>query len=161
MELGRKWNNNHGSFSVGKGVLRNSAKFTSKHLSQSLFFDKVAGLRISNNTFFTEHVWATASSNYTAIRNNKFGQNLNLWCPLSFTEINHIYCSIRCRVASTYLCQHREFKIGKTILKNSLTELVFSSITHFSLVIFLNYSYGKAEYLQKMFVEKYVIFNHF
>ena len=95
------------------------------------------------------------------IRDNKCRQNLNLWCPLSFTEINNIYCSIRCRVASTYLCQHRELKIGKTILKNSLIELVFSSITHSSLVIFLNHSYGKAEYLQKMFVKKYVIFTHF
>ena len=27
-----------------KGVLRNFAKFTGKHLCQSLFFDKVAGL---------------------------------------------------------------------------------------------------------------------
>ena len=30
---------------VKKGVLRNFAKFTGKHLCQSLFFDKVAGLR--------------------------------------------------------------------------------------------------------------------
>ena len=28
-----------------KGVLRNFAKFTGKHLCQSLFFNKVAGLR--------------------------------------------------------------------------------------------------------------------
>ena len=28
-----------------KGVLRNFAKFTRKHLCQSLFFNKVAGLR--------------------------------------------------------------------------------------------------------------------
>ena len=28
-----------------KGVLRNFAKFTGKHLRQSLFFNKVAGLR--------------------------------------------------------------------------------------------------------------------
>ena len=38
-----------------KGVLRNFAKFTGKHLCQSLFFNKVAG-----GAFFTEHVWATA-----------------------------------------------------------------------------------------------------
>ena len=31
--------------SVRKGVLRNFAKFTGKHLSQSLFLNKVAGLR--------------------------------------------------------------------------------------------------------------------
>ena len=31
--------------SVKKGVIRNIAKFTGKHLCQSLFFNKVAGLR--------------------------------------------------------------------------------------------------------------------
>ena len=36
-----------------KGVLRNFAKFTGKHLRQSLFFNKVAGTaEISKNTFF-------------------------------------------------------------------------------------------------------------
>ena len=32
--------------SVGKSVLRNFKKFTGKHLYQSLFFNKVAGLRL-------------------------------------------------------------------------------------------------------------------
>ena len=59
--------------SVGEGVLRN---FLGKHLCQSLFFNKVSGLRkketltrafscefseIFKNTFFTEHLWTTAS----------------------------------------------------------------------------------------------------
>ena len=35
----------HRRCSVKKGVLRNFAKFTGKHLCQRLFFDKVAGLR--------------------------------------------------------------------------------------------------------------------
>ena len=35
----------HQSRFVRKGVLSNFAKFTGKHLCQSLFFDKVAGLR--------------------------------------------------------------------------------------------------------------------
>ena len=63
-----------------KGVLRNFAKFTGKHLCQSLFFDKVAGLRPATllkkrlwhrcfpvnfaeflwTPFFTEHLWTTA-----------------------------------------------------------------------------------------------------
>ena len=69
--------------SVRKGVLRNFAKFTGKHLCQSLFFNKVADLRpeaynfikketlaqvfpcefceISKKNFFTEHLPATAS----------------------------------------------------------------------------------------------------
>ena len=36
-----------------KGVLRSFAKFAGKHLCQSLFFDKVTGLR----SFFIEHLW--------------------------------------------------------------------------------------------------------
>ena len=40
-------------WSVNKGALRNFAKFTGKHVCQSLFFNKVAGLRqISKSTFF-------------------------------------------------------------------------------------------------------------
>ena len=35
----------HWRCSVGEGVLRNFVKFLGKHLSQSLFFNKVAGLR--------------------------------------------------------------------------------------------------------------------
>ena len=66
--------------SVEKYVPRNFTKFTRKHLCQSLFFNKVAGLKpatllkkvltqvfscefceISKNTFFTEHIWTTYS----------------------------------------------------------------------------------------------------
>ena len=69
--------------SYKKDVLKNSQKFAGKHVYQSLFFDKVAGLRpqacnfikketlaqmfpcefskIFKNTFFTEHLWKTAS----------------------------------------------------------------------------------------------------
>ena len=46
----------HRRCSVRKGVLRNFAKFTGKHLCVSLFFDKVAGLG---------HPWATASEGST------------------------------------------------------------------------------------------------
>ena len=60
----------HRSCFVKKGVLRNSAKFKGKHLCQSLFFNKKETLpqvfscefrEISKNTFFTEHLWVTAS----------------------------------------------------------------------------------------------------
>ena len=60
-----------------KGDLKNFAKFTGKHLCQSLFFNKVNSLgpstlikkrffsatfaKIFNNTLFTEHLWTTAS----------------------------------------------------------------------------------------------------
>ena len=38
-----------------KGVLRNFAKFTGKHLCQSLFFNKVAGLRAA--TLLKKRLW--------------------------------------------------------------------------------------------------------
>ena len=41
--------------SVKKGFLRNSSKFTTKHLCQSLFFDKVAALRPA--TLLKERFW--------------------------------------------------------------------------------------------------------
>ena len=45
-----------------KGVLRNFAKFTGKHLCQSLFFNKVAGLtKFLRIPFLKEHLRATAS----------------------------------------------------------------------------------------------------
>ena len=58
--------------SVKNDVLEHFAKFTRKHLWQSLFFNKVAGqtlaqefsyefCEISKNTFYTEHLWTTAS----------------------------------------------------------------------------------------------------
>ena len=42
---------------IKKGALRNFSKFTRKHLRQSLFINKVAGL-----TVFAEHVRTTASA---------------------------------------------------------------------------------------------------
>ena len=39
---------NHQRCSINKGVLRNFAKFTGKRLCQSLFFNKVVGLRSAN-----------------------------------------------------------------------------------------------------------------
>ena len=62
----------HRRCSVKKCVLRNFAKFTGKHLCQSLCFNEVAGTaaqvfscefcEISKNTFFTEHLRTTASA---------------------------------------------------------------------------------------------------
>ena len=55
---------------VRKGVLRNFAKFTGKHLCQILFFNKVAGLgtgvflvnfgKFLRIPLFTEHLYTTA-----------------------------------------------------------------------------------------------------
>ena len=45
----------HRTSSVRKGILRNFAKFTGKHLRQSLFFNKVAGLRPA--TLLKKRLW--------------------------------------------------------------------------------------------------------
>ena len=79
----------HQGCSVRKGVLRNFAKFTGKHLRQSLFSNKVAGAAcnfikketlaqmfscefcgISKKAFFTEHLWVTVSR-WTVSKNNE------------------------------------------------------------------------------------------
>ena len=45
-----------------KSVLENIAKFTGKHMCQNLCFNKVYEIYgIFKNTFFTEHLWTTAS----------------------------------------------------------------------------------------------------
>ena len=46
---------NHRRFSVRIGVLRNFAKLTGKHLCQSLFLNKVAGLRPA--TLLKKRLW--------------------------------------------------------------------------------------------------------
>ena len=78
-ELFTSYRSSHGRCAL-QGVLRNFSKFLGKHLGQSLFFNKVAGLRpatllkknlwqqmfycelyeISKNTFFKEHLRTTA-----------------------------------------------------------------------------------------------------
>ena len=71
----QSYKNSHRRCSVRKGVLRNLAKFTGKHLCQSLFFNQRLFIKnetlaqvffcevckISKNTDFTEHHWTTAS----------------------------------------------------------------------------------------------------
>ena len=75
-----------------RGVLGKFAKFLGKHLYQSFFFRKVAGLRsqacnfikketlaLSKNTFFTEHLWATASIMYSKLTEFKSFWAICVW----------------------------------------------------------------------------------
>ena len=92
-----KLRSSHQRCSMKKGVIRNFTKFTGKHLCQSLFFNKVAGLlqtltqvfscefcEISKNTFFTEHIWMAASKKFRFIWMAKLNT-----CKFTF-EINVI-----------------------------------------------------------------------
>ena len=68
--------NSHRRCFAKKSILKNFTKFAGRHLCQSLFFNKVAGqetlaqvfphefCEIFKNTFFTEHLRATASKFY-------------------------------------------------------------------------------------------------
>ena len=51
----------HWRCSVKKGVLKNFAKSTGKHLRESLFFNKVGGLRSVQKTSGQLLLWTTAS----------------------------------------------------------------------------------------------------
>ena len=84
--------------SIKKGVLKNFAKFTGKHLHQSLFFFKSSSTQACNfikietlargfsgefckffkNTFFTEHLWATTSDCWTSTKRVSYLQSFLL-----------------------------------------------------------------------------------
>ena len=68
------YRNSHQKCSVKKGVLRNFAKFSGKHLYQSLFFNKVAGL--SPATLLKKRCWHRCFLvNFAKILRTPFLQN--------------------------------------------------------------------------------------
>ena len=71
----------HKVCSVRKGVLKNFTKFTGKHLCQSLFFNKVAGLRSA--TLLKKRLWHTCFPvNFTKFTRKPFSQNTFRWLLL-------------------------------------------------------------------------------
>ena len=67
-----------------KGVLRNFVKFTGKHLCQSLFFNKVAGLRPA--TLFQKRLWHRRFPvNFAKFLTIPFLTKHLRWLPLSIT----------------------------------------------------------------------------
>ena len=65
----------HQRCSIKIGVLKNFAKLTEKHLWQSLFFSKVAGLRPA--TLFKKRLWQVLSCEfYEIFKNTYFEENL-------------------------------------------------------------------------------------
>ena len=68
-----KERSNHQDVFCKKGALRNFAKFAGKHLCQSLYFNKVAGLRlqISQNTFFYRTPLKAASEKTQVQKNTR------------------------------------------------------------------------------------------
>ena len=69
-----------------KGVLRNFIKFTRKHLCQSLFFDKVAGLRHAT-LIIKETLAQVFSSEFYEISKNTFSYRTPLVAAFAFWNI--------------------------------------------------------------------------
>ena len=85
------YRSNHQMCSIKKGFLKNFAKITGKHLCQSLFFNKVAGLSPATllkkrfwhrwfpvkfakfliTPFFTEHLWWLLLEEVNSLKNQK------------------------------------------------------------------------------------------
>ena len=97
----------HQRCSVKKGALKNFAKFTGKHLYQSLFLKKVAGSRpatcefceIFKDTFFTEHLWVNASTIFTIFR---VGSTLPNVLMKIRSSASHWYRTFEFRIKITY-----------------------------------------------------------
>ena len=71
--LSKQNRSNHRRCSLRKGVLRNFAKFTRKHLCQSLFFNKAADLRPKACNFFKkETLEQVFSCEFCEISQNTF-----------------------------------------------------------------------------------------
>ena len=89
---------------VIKGVLRNFPKSTAKHLCQSLFIKKETlahvfsceFCEISKNTFYKEHLWATASvQNVYYIKINlcsRYVNEMSIKCLKKYLSRNLLQC---------------------------------------------------------------------
>ena len=83
------YRSSHWRCSVKKGVLRNFAKFTEKHMCQRLFFNKVAGLRPAN--LLKKSLWHKCFPvNFAKFLRSPFFQNTSGRLLLQLT----IMCSI-------------------------------------------------------------------
>ena len=88
--------NSHRRCFARKGVLRNSAKFSRKHLCQNLFFNKVADLRPV--TLFKKRLWQRCFHvNFTKFLRTSFLQNTSggYFCknPRLIIFSVHLLCS--------------------------------------------------------------------
>ena len=73
LKVSQNYRSSHRMCSVGKGVLRNAAKFKGKHLCQKLFFNKVAGLKPA--TVLKESLTQVFSCEFCELLRTPFLQN--------------------------------------------------------------------------------------
>ena len=122
----------HQKCSLRKGVLSNFAKFTRKHLYQSLFifFIKKQALAqvfsckfwaISQNTFFTEHPWPTASEErFFKLAPNKSLKTACVCIAFFFHYFKHYGQNIFSRITVLYLIAKVEIKEKTFYLKHEI-----------------------------------------
>ena len=77
-----------------KGVFENFVKFTGKHLCQSLFFDKVRGLRQACN-FIKKRLAQMFSCKFYEIFRNTFSKEHLCWLFLTRKTYKDLMCSER------------------------------------------------------------------
>ena len=116
----------HRRGSVKKGVLRNFAKFIGKHLCQSLFFNEVAETlaqvfscefcEISKNTFFTKHLWKTASGKILAKKGESECNKARFDLKKLVVVLHHTYLSdILMMMTKKRLINHRNRQLIKDL----------------------------------------------
>ena len=98
--------NSHERCSIKKGVLRNFAKFTGKHLCQSLFLNKVAGLRLPATLLKKRLQHNCLPVNFAKFPRTPFLQDISgrllLQFPNKFLKFNNISPSVRLVYAQIY-----------------------------------------------------------
>ena len=88
IEITGSFRSSHRRCSVKKGVLRNFAKFTGKHLCQGLLFNKVAG-QARPATLLKKSLWHRCFPvNFAKFLRTPFLQNTSVRLLLKFNENN-------------------------------------------------------------------------
>ena len=109
------------SCSITKDVFRNFAKFTAKHLCQSFFFNKVAGL--SPATLLKKKLWHRCFPvNFAKFRSGCFWSSPSQ----SYTFTNSLFK--RFPIFARSLCWSRKFKRDKRYLRRLHTG-IYDSLT--------------------------------
>ena len=109
-----KYRNSHQRCSMKKDILRNFAKFTWKHLCQSLFFNKVAGLGL--------RLWHRCfPMKFSKFLRAPFLQNTSGWL------LPEIYISSQ---KNKWVSSSKEF-----LIKSQFVEFFFEKISTYTIII--------------------------
>ena len=115
----------HQRRSVKKGVLGNFTKLTGKHLCQSLFFNKVAGLRPA--TLLKERLWHRC-----------FSANFTKFLKLPFLAEHLQWLLLVLELVILFLRLLSMLRLGTILLKNVLNVSTGSSL--FSIFLLLSFN---------------------